>query len=173
MKIVENLAHWLTVFQEGWLANLKETGQVDWNLYEYPRNSAALGGPGVNLAESRLMLVSTAGAYLKDGQEPFDCDSLFGDYSIRTFPFSTPWDELTLSHTHYDHSAVNADHQTLLPFEHLADMVEEGLIGELAPSVVSFSGYHPNVWKVVKELTPAVLEVAKDEAVDAVLLVPA
>jgi hypothetical protein len=39
--------------------------------------------------------------------------------------------------------------------------------------VISFSGYQPDVVRVVNELIPAVVEAAKAEQVDAALLIPA
>ena len=52
-------------------------------------------------------------------------------------------------------------------------MVTEGAIGELAPSMVSFMGYQPDVSRVVDEMIPAILEVARAEGAQAALLVPA
>ena len=119
------------------------------------------------------MFITTAGAYLADAQQPFDAPNPLGDYTIRQFPVDTPFEALAYAHEHYNHTDVNADPQVLLPLRHLEQMVAEGKIGELAPSVISFSGYHPDIVRVVNKLTPAILDVAKAEKPDAVLLVPA
>lgn len=173
MDILENPKDWLQKFQQGWLAHFEETGQIDWKKYVRPKNLFAPSGPGVVLAESRLLLISTAGGYLTDGQEPFDAPNSFGDYSVRVFPSDTPFESLSFAHDHYDHQYVDADAQVLLPLRHLEDMVAEGIIGELASNVISFSGYHPNVIRVVKELIPAIIKLAKEDQVNAALLVPA
>jgi hypothetical protein len=61
----------------------------------------------------------------------------------------------------------------LVPLRHLEDLVTEGVIGEMAPSVMSFMGYQPDVTRVIDELIPPILEVAQAEEVQAALLVPA
>jgi len=48
-----------------------------------------------------------------------------------------------------------------------------GPIGEVAPTVVSFSGYLPDARMAVDTVAPAILEVAKAEKAHAALLVPA
>ena len=173
MEIVEKIDQWQAEYETGWLAHLYDTGQFNWDLYPRPQNKTAPAGRSVDLTKSRLMFISTAGAYLTGTQQPFDAPNHIGDYTIRQFPVDTPFEALAYAHEHYDHTDVNADPQVLLPLRHLEQMVIEGKIGELAPSVISFSGYHPDVVRVVNELTPAILDVAKEEKPDAVLLVPA
>ena len=173
MEIVENLAAWQENFNATWLATYERTGEADWKQYVRPKNQQAPAGPGVDLARSRLLLVSSAGAYVPQSQPPFDTESVLGDYGVRLFPATTRFDQLAYAHTHYDHAAVNADPQVLLPLYHLADMVDEGVIGELAPQVVSFGGYQPDVGRVVTETIPLVLAAARQQQADAALLVPA
>ena len=147
MEIVENLAAWETRFKSGWLAYYERTGEVDWGLYKGPRNMTAPAGPAIKLSESRLILISTAGGYLRGSQEPFDASNDLGDTSIRLFPSSTPLDALAYAHEHYDHDAADADPQVLLPLRHLDDLVAESV--------------------------PQVLEAALASGADAALLVPA
>lgn len=173
MEIVENLAQWQADYEQGWLAHFKETGQLDFTRYPRPNNKRAPAGPRINLSHSRLALISSAGAYLPESQEPFDAPNPLGDYTLRLFPVTTPFEALAYSHDHYDHRAVLDDPQVLLPLGHLADLVDEGVIGELAPSVISFSGYQPDLVRVVNELIPAIVEAAKTERIDAALLIPA
>ncbi len=173
MRILENLEEWQRDFEQGWLKFFQETGQFDWKNYARIKNSEAPAGPGVDLSKSRLMLITTSGAYLPASQAPFDAPHPIGDYSIRTFSSSTPFEQIAYAHDHFDHTDVNEDPQVLLPLKHLKDMVEEGAIGELTPSVISFSGYHPDVGQVVNNMIPEILAVAKAEAIDAALLVPA
>ena len=173
MEIVENLAQWQQDFEQGWLAHLQTTGEFDWKRYAKIKNNSVPGTPGIDLSKSRLMLISTAGGYLKESQEPFDAPNPLGDYTLRLFPASTPFEVIAYAHDHYDHTAVNQDPQVLLPLRHLEDMVAEGKIGELMPTVISYSGYQPNVVRVVKELIPQILDVTKAKEPDAILLVPA
>jgi hypothetical protein len=173
MEIVENLAGWQDEYETVWLRHFQETGETDWKRYPKIQNTVAPSGPGVDLSQSRLLLVSTAGGYLADSQRPFDASSPLGDYSIRTFPTATPFSALAYAHEHYDHAAINEDPQVLLPLDHLRALVADGEIGELAPAIVSFSGYLPDVTRVLSEIAPAVIEAVQAEAPDAVLLAPA
>lgn len=172
MEILENRDAWQEEYARVWLAHYRATGETKWDIYNRPDNHETPAGPGVNLATSRLMLISSAGGYLPASQAPFDAADNLGDYAIRTFPHTTNPADLAFAHDHYDHTAVNADQQVLLPLGHLHDLVAEGVIGELAPSVVSFMGYQPDAARVVDETIPAILAVAKAEQIDAALLVP-
>jgi hypothetical protein len=172
MEIHENHAAWVKAFQEGWLKKFQETGSLDWTMYVRPSNQMPITGPGINLSSSRLALISSTGGYLPASQAPYDASNPLGDYTLRLFPSDTPFDQLAFAHEHYDHTAVNADPQVLLPLVHLQDMVREGKIGALT-SVVSLMGYQPDVSRVLHETIPAVLQAMKAEQADAALLVPA
>lgn len=173
MEILENREEWTNTYRENWLAHLQATGEENWKIYNRPTNTTAPSGPGVDLSQSRLAFVTSAGGYLPGQQEPFDAADVLGDYSIRTFPASTPLDALAFAHDHYDHTFVDQDPQVLLPLRHLEDMVAEGLIGELAPTVVSFMGYQPDVTRVLDELISAIREAVAAQSAQAALLVPA
>jgi len=172
MEILENRERWLADFQAGWLAHYQKTGETNWRIYNVPRNRTAPSGSGIDLSQSRLMLLSAAGGYLKRQQTPFAAADQLGDYTIRLFPSDAAPEQIAFAHDHYDHTAVNSDQGVLLPLRHLQDLVAAGLIGELAPSVVSFMGYQPVATRVVDETFPAILEAIQAERVDAVLLVP-
>jgi len=173
MEILEDRDRWQAKFGEGWLAHYQQTGQTDFKQYPTPRNRTAPTGPGVDLTRSRLVFITSAGGYLREEQEPFDAPNPLGDYTTRLFPASTPFYRLAYAHTHYDHVAIDQDPQVQLPLRHLEDLVVEGVIGELAPSVISFMGYQPDVSRVIDELIPAVVEVVRVEQPRAALLVPA
>ena len=173
MEIVENLEQWKQAYRDGWLAHYEATGESQGDLYVRPRNTQAPAGKGIDLSKSRLLLVTSSGAYLNGVQESFDAEDQIGDYSIRTFPFSTPANDLAFAHTHYDHAAVGADTQVLVPQGHLSQMAAEGRIGEMAPTILSFGGYLRDVGRVVDEVIPQMLDIARKERVDGALLVPA
>ncbi|MFQ5611101.1 MAG: glycine/sarcosine/betaine reductase selenoprotein B family protein [Anaerolineae bacterium] len=174
MNILENLEQWQAEYEGGWLAHYRATGEMDWKRYNRPKNSAAPAGPGIDLGRSRLALISSAGGYLGRSQEPFNTDkAALGDYTIRRFPTATPLADLAFAHGFYDHAAVDEDPQVLVPLRHLEDLAAGGVIGELAPSVISFCGFQPDVVRTVNELIPAIREAAKAEQIDAALLVPA
>ena len=172
MGIIENFEQWQTDYFEEWLPHYEKTGELVWLNYPRAHNRTAPAGPGIDLAQSRLLLISSAGGYLRDEQEPFDAANELGDYSIRTFPVNSPFERIAFAHEHYDHTAVNADPQVLLPLKHLQDMVTEGKIGALT-AVISYSGYQPDVGRILNDTIPAILEAAQVEKAEGALLVPA
>ena len=172
MDIIENFEQWQTDYFEEWLPHYEKTGELVWLNYPRAHNRTAPAGPGIDLAQSRLLLISSAGGYLRDEQEPFDAANELGDYSIRTFPVNSPFERIAFAHEHYDHTAVNADPQVLLPLKHLQDMVTEGKIGALT-AVISYSGYQPDVGRILNDTIPAILEAAQVEKAEGALLVPA
>lgn len=168
----ENLERWTEHFQKGWLKNFVDTKSIDWKLYKYVRNEQTVSGKVLELSKARLLLVSSAGAYLPSRDKPFYAANLLGDYTIRTFPASTPFSELEYAHDHYDQTSVRDDAQVLLPLNHLRNLVDEKVIGSLSETVVSFMGYQPWVGRVMKKTLTAIRKIVQEEAIDAVLLVP-
>ncbi|MCB0064430.1 MAG: hypothetical protein KDE19_20035, partial [Caldilineaceae bacterium] len=154
MEILENRVDWYKNYQENWLRHYQETGETKWDLYKLPNNQTVPAGKGIDLTQSRLVLISSAGGYLPATQTPFDAENDLGDYTIRTFPVTTPPTNIAFAHTHYDHTAVNEDQQVLLPLGHLQAMVDAGRIGALADDVISFMGYQPDATRVVDETVP-------------------
>ncbi|MCL4262969.1 MAG: hypothetical protein KJ069_07125 [Anaerolineae bacterium] len=173
MEIVENLTQWSDEFEKNWLKHYQETGETLWKIYNRARNETAPGLPGIDLSQSRLLFISTAGGYVAGEQQPFAAADLLGDYTVRTFPVDTPLAQLAYAHDHYDHTAVTTDPQVLLPLNHLQEMVAAGEIGSLYPEVISFHGYQPDVRRIVNELIPTVLGMVDKGKIDGALLVPA
>jgi hypothetical protein len=172
MEILENRAAWEAAYRAGWLAHFEQTGETDFTQYVRPKNRVAPGGPGVDLSHCRLLLVSSAGGYLPGQQAPFDASNPLGDYTIRRIPSDTPPAALAFAHEHYDHAAVEADPQVLVPLGHLASLVATGHIGALTPHMISFMGYQPDVGRVLDELIPAIVAAARADGAQAALLVP-
>ncbi len=170
---------WGERFEAGWLAYVKENivgvpdASPDWDLYKGARNRITPSGKGIELSKSRLLLVPSAGASLLAASDPFDAENPISDPTIRKIPVSTPLGAIRFDHTHYDHTAVEADPQVQLPIRHLEEMVADGAIGELTENVVSFSGYQPDIRIVANEVAPRILDAAREEKADAALLVPA
>lgn len=172
METAENLQNWYTDYTDKWLTKYNKSGKIDWKLYSYLQNKFVSGSAGINPAESRLVFITSAGAYLDSEQQPFDAANNLGDYSIREIPFKTPFQKIKYAHEHYDHAAVNEDPQVLLPLTHLQEMKSDGLIGENSENFISFMGYQPDVKRVVEELVPQILNAAGKTRADAALLVP-
>jgi hypothetical protein len=171
MDILENRSAWSAGFA-GWLERNRATGAMDWKRYAYARNQEAVAGPAVELGRSRLLLVTSSGAFVRGEQEPFAAADPLGDPSYRTFSVDVAPERLAFAHDHYDHAFVDRDVQSAVPLRHLSAMVEEGAVGTLVPTVFSFSGYLPDVGRVVDDLAPPLLDLARREGADAALLVP-
>lgn len=172
MDVLEDRTGWHARFLQ-WVEVYQQTGDLDWRSYPIPRNSSSPAGRGIDLRRSRLMLISSAGAYVRGCQAAFDADDPMGDYGHRIVPSTVPLEDLGFAHGHYDHTAVDQDPQVLVPLRHLEDMVAEWRIGELTPSMVSLMGYLPDVTRLIDETLPAILEAVRLERAEGVLLVPA
>ena len=85
MDIVENFEQWQADYFGEWLPHYEKTGELAWLNYPRAHNRTAPSGAGIELARSRLLLISSAGGYLRDEQAPFDAANELGDYSIRIF----------------------------------------------------------------------------------------
>lgn len=173
MDIVENYDQWQTDYFAEWLPHYEKTGELVWLNYPRAHNRTAPSGLGIDLAQSRLLLISSAGGYLRDEQEPFDAANELGDYSIRLLAAGTPLERIAFAHEHYDKTAVTADPQVLLPLKHLQGMAAQGKIGALTPAVISYSGYQPDISRILSQTIPAILQAAQKQQANGALLVPA
>lgn len=173
MEIVEKLAAWSEHYKANFLAHYEATGETNFKDYEYVRNDETPSGKALDLSSSKLVFITSSGAYLKDSQAAYDAEHALGDYTTRAIPQSTPLSDLAFAHTHYDHKWIDEDTQSLVPLRLLESLQAEGKIGSLGETVVSFHGYTPDVSRIVNELVPQVVGMVKDQAADAALLVPA
>ncbi len=173
MEILERPLEWLRDFQSGWLSHFERTGVPDWSQYTYPQNYLAPASRGISLTKSRLLLISTGGAYHAASHKPFDCRNPLGDYTIRIIPSSIKLERLKFGHPDVDQNFVRRDPQILLPLKHLRALVAEGFLGSFAPVFISLCGAQPHAIRVVKELIPQILTIAKDHQVQAALIIPA
>ena len=172
MKIADNLEEWNEDFRSGWLKGFKQNQKINWDLYSYVKNITSIKNSGIDLSKSRLMLISSAGGYLLNREDPFDAANPLGDYSIRLLPVSTTPGEIDFAHEHYDTTAVKKDLQVLLHFEHLTMLIGQGKIGGLCETAISFMGYQPDATKVVNHMVPEIMDIVFQGKADAVLLVP-
>jgi len=170
LDILENPMEWLRTFNEGFMAHYETTGKFDWSRYVVPRNKMAPSGMGIILKQSRLLVISGAGIY--HDEQPFSCNKKMGDYSIRLLPVDLPIQEFQLSGFSSTDPSSTTNMDMLLPMRHLTDMVHEGLIGSIAPILVSYCAYQPHAIRTVKELVPAVVDVVQKYQVQAVFMLP-
>ena len=121
------------------------------------------------IAESRIGLIASGGIYRK-GQIAFHYRD---DISYRVIPRNTETSELRATHFAYDVTDARADPNVVFPLETLRAAAREGGIGEVAPNAYTFMGGIYSTRKVRGILAPALGERMEDDAVDAVVLVPA
>jgi len=130
------------------------------------------------VSEARFSLVTTAGIYVKDVEQPFDAERekrepMWGDPTYRRIPRDVRQDKIVGSHLHINHRDLLEDVNTVLPVNRFVELEDEGVIGSLAPTSYSFMGFQPNTAEWRERYGPEVAGLLKDEAVDAVLLAPA
>ena len=121
------------------------------------------------LAESRIGLIASGGIY-RAGQIAFHYRD---DLSYRLIPRDCEMSELRATHFAYDVTDARSDPNVVFPLETLRAEARDGGIGDVAPNACTFMGGIYSVRKVRERLAPALAERMEEDAVDAVLLVPA
>jgi D-proline reductase (dithiol) PrdB len=139
--------------------------EIPWTSLEKP------------LSECQVALLSSGGIALKTDQ-PFDQESerqnpWWGDPTYRVIPTGTKAEQVKLYHLHINPKFAEADLNSLLPVDRLAELETSGEICGAAPSHYSMMGYNPQPEKLLEETTPAIIRNLRNEAVDVVVLVPA
>ncbi len=121
------------------------------------------------LSESRLGMISTAGAYVH-GQVAYHYKD---DTGIRAIPNNTPVKDLRFSHIMENYLVeARQDPCTVFPIEALAKLDAEGVIGKLAENYYSCMGGIYSQGRVKDELIPSLETAIGEEAPDLLLLVP-
>ena len=136
-----------------WVDNV---GAVPWTLPKKP------------LSESRLGLVASGGIYVA-GQIAFHFKD---DTTYRRIPRDTPTRDLRATHFAYDLKGARSDPNVVFPIDVLRELVEEGVLGELAPQALTFMGGIYSSRRVRDELAPAMTADLLAQEVDLALLVP-
>ena len=128
------------------------------------------------LRECTVALVSTAGIARLDDR-PFDQEGerqnpWWGDPSFRRIPLGTTEKDIRIYHLHIDPRFGEEDLDAVLPMRRLAELAAEGVVGRPAPTHYSFMGYILDTTELMEKTAPAIAASLRDEAVDAVVLVP-
>jgi D-proline reductase (dithiol) PrdB len=136
----------------------------------HPLPHATLPKP---LSQSRIAIVSSAGL-VPTGVEPFDQKKRGGDYSYRLIPNDVRIDRLTDCHRSdtFDHSGIEADPNLAFPLKPMAELVQEGYLGELAPRHLSFMGSITAPRRLIKHSAPEAAHCMVDDQVDGAILIP-
>ena len=121
------------------------------------------------LSECRSGMMATSGAYVKGQQAYFSKD----DTSTRAIPKLTPKDDIHFSHITENYlENPRKDPDCIVPLTALRRLEDEGVIGELAPNVISCMGGVYSQRRVNEELLPELLANFRAQEIDAAFLVP-
>jgi hypothetical protein len=134
----------------------------DWARFDAPSPRRALPVP---LGQARVGLVVTAGAHLP-GEAPLGLDG-----EVRFLPADSETYELT--HPGYDTRRAATDPDVVVPVRSLRRLAAAGVVGSIAPTVISTMGLVPRGEDLLERSVPAALERLRAEEVDLALLVPA
>jgi D-proline reductase (dithiol) PrdB len=130
-----------------------------------------------SLSQTRFGLLTSAGISLKS-DPPFDMqrekeEPTWGDRSYRMLPRNTAAKDIDVNHLHINTRYIKEDLNVILPLNRMAELEQEGLIGQLADTAYSFYGFQ---WQSTEFLQEAIEPIScklKQEEVEAVLLTPA
>ncbi|HAQ23714.1 MAG TPA: hypothetical protein DGF10_03825 [Acidimicrobiaceae bacterium] len=120
------------------------------------------------LTDTTVALVGSGGAYQR-GQVAFHWRD---DTGIRLIPTDQPAADIRVTHFAYDLEPAREDPNIVFPVDRLRELVDEGVIGGLAPTAVGCMGGIYSVRRAEEELAPAIVTEVMSMEVDLVLLVP-
>lgn len=126
------------------------------------------------LRTCRVALITTAGIHLPE-QKPFNMTDKNGDPSFREIPSSVRIEDLTITHDYFPKADALADPNLVLPVEPLRQLVQEGVVGSIAPRFLSFMGHilGEHLQTLTQTTAPEAAACLKADAVEAVFLTPA
>jgi len=165
----------------------------EWQVRAYGHEGAGKwayeSGPFTPLpkpvGDCRLALLTSSGHFAAGADpEPFgvkDMTQMEATRRIMEFlkappdlcaiPSDTPSTSLCVRHGGYDVRAAQTDPNVVFALDRLRELEDEGAIGELAPRSYSFVGACSQL-RLLKESAPGWVARLREEAVDALLLVP-
>jgi len=124
------------------------------------------------LEESCISLIASSGIF-RDDQEPFEPNGWpVNEVGIRLIPKETDVKRLKLYYNYYDHRDAVKDINCVFPLERLREFEEEGVIGKLAPSLISLGmGRTYKRSLIHKNLVPKITEALREQGVDGAIVV--
>lgn len=162
-------------------------GQI--RAYAGPSRWSYADGPFTPLAKplsaARVALLTSSGHFVEgDDPKPFGIEAMsqadaaarIDDFlkeepSLSVIPSDTPNGRLRVRHGGYDIRSAERDPNVTFPLDLLRDLAGDGVIGELGPNAYSFVGACAQT-PLLKRSGPRWVQRLKNEAIDAVVLVP-
>lgn len=144
----------------------------------FPGEEAPVWAPfDKRLKQSKIALLTSAGLYLKQSQEPFDTEKEkanpeWGDPTWRAIPSDAGG--IAVAHLHINAEDLLADPEIALPAQMLNTLATEGVIGGTTTEHVSVMGFQERSLKGWKETTaPQIVAWLRDQGADGMILAPA
>ena len=133
----------------------------------------------VPVERATVSLLTSAGLYLKDQQQPFDVERerqepTWGDPTYRVVPRDVRQEDVAFTHLHLNTRDLYQDMDVALPVHRFLDLEREGSIGRLADESYSFMGFQrrgADEWR--ERYGPEVARRLKEAGVHALVLAPA
>jgi D-proline reductase (dithiol) PrdB len=131
------------------------------------------------LSEATIAVLSSAGIFVRDEQEPFDMgrekrEPTWGDPTWRIIPSDVAQSMVDATHLHINTDHVKRDIGVAMGLRALTALETEGVIGRLAEENYSVMGYQENGCEVWQSRTgPEIIKHLQQAGVDALLLAPA
>ncbi len=139
--------------------------------YQWTENESAPWAPITkDLDKSKIVLISSSGAYIKD-QTPFN--PIKNDLTFRVIPKEVDAGDLKISHDFYDHTDAEKDINCVFPIERMRELEREGFIGELSEINFTFMGRIFRKNQFLDEMIPELIVKLKQMNIDLAFLVPA
>ena len=140
----------------------------NWSVYD----SSPFTPVKKPLEETCFTLIASLGIF-RDDQDPFEPNGWpVNEVGIRLIPKETDVKRLKLYYNYYDHTDAVKDINCVFPLERLREFEEEGVIGKLAPSMISLGmGRTYKRSLIFKTLAPRIAEILHEQGVDAALVI--
>jgi hypothetical protein len=131
------------------------------------------------LDEARIALLSSAGMFMSNSQEPFDLERerrepTWGDPTFRVIPNDVSQQQIDVSHLHINTADLLEDMNVALPIQRLNELVDAGIVGAAASEHYSLMGYQQEgakMWET--EIGPEIAARCHAVDIDALILGPA
>jgi D-proline reductase (dithiol) PrdB len=131
------------------------------------------------LDQARVGLLSSAGMFLADSQEPFDLERerrepTWGDPTVRIIPNDVLQSQIDVSHLHINTADLLEDMNVTLPIDRLNEVVDQGIVGAAASEHYSLMGFQESGAEVWRTKTgPEIAARCHAAEIDALILAPA